>query len=172
MVLVAAARAIEGAIARAARAAVVGLGLAIFALMLAGIAGRHVFSRGLPAVTELPEQLFPWFVMASVVLAAHAGAHVAVEYLALRAGPAWRRRLAVLAELATVVLSATVVWAIAKVALIAGGDRSPILGIPTLHFYLALGGGFALMGVLAFCALARLAAGEPPRASALAGDGA
>lgn len=155
MRLAAAARRLEEAIGRVCAAAAVALGLAIFVLMLLGIAGRHVFSRGLPAVTELPEQLFPWFVMASIVLAARAGAHVAVEFLALRAGPLWQRRLAAFARWLTVALCATVVWTVARVAAIAGGDRSPILGIPTLHFHVALALGFALVGVLALCALAR-----------------
>jgi len=162
MRLAAAAHWLEDAIGRACAAAAVALGVAIFALMLLGIAGRHVLSRGLPAVTELPEQLFGWFVMASIVLAARTGAHVAVEFLALRAGPVWRHRLGMLAQCLTVVLCATVVWTVARVAAIAGGDRSPILGIPTLHFHLALALGFGLVGVLALCALARGAARERP----------
>jgi TRAP-type C4-dicarboxylate transport system permease small subunit len=162
MRLAAAARGLEDAIGRVCAGAAVALGLAIFVLMLLGIAGRHVFSRGLPAVTELPEQLFPWFVMASVVLAARAGAHVAVEFVALRAGPVWQRRLATLARSLTVALCSVVVWTVVRVAAIAGGDRSPILGIPTLHFHLALALGFGLVGVLAACALARGATEERP----------
>lgn len=150
------ARRIEIAIGRACRISVVALGLAIFVLMLMGVAGRHVFSQSLPAITELPEQLFPWFVMASIVLAAQLGAHVAVEFVTMRAGAGWRRRLAAIAQTATVALCAVVVWAVVRVAIVSGGDRSPILGIPTLHLHVALGVGFALVGVLALCALVRL----------------
>lgn len=148
----AAARLVESAIDRACRGAAVGLGIAVFILMFAGIAGRHVFSDGLPAVTELPEQLFPWWVMVSVVLAARAGAHVAVEALTLVLAPAVRRALSLVAHALTAIMSAGVVWTIAQVAMIAGLDRSPILGMPVIHLHAALALGFALLGVLSVCA--------------------
>lgn len=152
MALRAVARGIAHAIERGCQAAAIALGGAVFVLMLAGIAGRHVLSEGLPAVTELPEQLFPWWVMASVVLAARAGAHVAVEAIVSALGPA-RRTFARLGLVLTVALSGGVVWTVARVSLIAGGDRSPILGVPLVHLHAAIAVGFLLVGVLALCAL-------------------
>jgi TRAP-type transport system small permease protein len=155
MRLAAAATAIDRGIGRGARAAVVALASAIFALMLAGVVGRHVLSEGLPALTELPEQLFPWFVMAAIVLAAQARAHVAVEWLTLVVGAAWRARLTRFAQGVTLALGLLVVWSVGCVALVAGGDRSPVLDIPLLHMHVALALGFALVALLAACALAR-----------------
>jgi TRAP-type transport system small permease protein len=149
------ARLTERAIERVCRVAAIGLGIVVFLLMLAGIAGRHVFSDGLPAVTELPEQLFPWWVMVSIVLAARAGAHVAVEALASVVPPRVQAGLVAAAHGLTILMSGAVAWTTWQVSLITGGDRSPILGIPLLHFYVAMALGFVLLGVLSACALAR-----------------
>ena len=54
-------------------------GVALTAILTGGIAARYVLaSGGINAAQDLPERLFPWFIVTGAVLAAQAGGHMAV----------------------------------------------------------------------------------------------
>ena len=85
---VAAANGTDRLVTRLCRFMVLATGLALTLILTANVAARYAFSAGgLDAAQELPERLFPWFIVAGVVLAAQAGGHMAVEWLFNTLGP-------------------------------------------------------------------------------------
>src|SRR5262245_13715851 len=55
-------------------------GVALLALLTANVVARYLLeSGGFRFAQELPERLFPWFIMAGVALAVQKGGHMAVE---------------------------------------------------------------------------------------------
>ena len=55
---------------------------------------RYVAGTSLASASELPELLFPWMIMAGVVLAAQHGSHIAVVILTQKLGASRRWVLA------------------------------------------------------------------------------
>ena len=58
----------------------------VFAILSANVALRYVAGTSLASASELPELLFPWMIMAGVVLAAQHGSHIAVVILTQKLG--------------------------------------------------------------------------------------
>ena len=50
----------------------------VFVILSANVALRYVAGTSLASASELPELLFPWMIMAGVVLAAQHGSHIAI----------------------------------------------------------------------------------------------
>ena len=85
---IAAANGIDRLVTRLCRVVVLVTGIALTLILTANVAARYAFSAGgLDAAQELPERLFPWFIVAGVVLAAQAGGHMAVDWLFGKLGP-------------------------------------------------------------------------------------
>ena len=67
----------------------------IFVILTANTVLRYVSGSSLQWANELPELLFPWLVMAGVVLGAQHGAHITTTFLMEKLSPAVRRPLTV-----------------------------------------------------------------------------
>ena len=64
-------------------------GIALTVILTGNVVARYVFaSGGIDAAQELPERLFPWFIVAGVALAAQAGGHMSVDWLLEKFGHA------------------------------------------------------------------------------------
>jgi TRAP-type C4-dicarboxylate transport system permease small subunit len=62
-------------------------GIALTILLTGNVVARYVMaSGGIDAAQELPELLFPWFIVAGIALAAQAGGHLGVDWLYDRLG--------------------------------------------------------------------------------------
>ena len=66
----------------------------VFVILSANVVLRYVAGTSLASASELPELLFPWMIMAGVVLAAQHGSHIAVVLLTQKLGAARRWVLA------------------------------------------------------------------------------
>lgn len=152
------ANALDGLIAAFCRFILLVTGIALTAILTGGIAARYIFaSGGLDAAQELPERLFPWFIMAGVALAAQAGGHMSVEWLLDMLGTRGRRWLLLLGN-ALVVVSYAVLFAQAlEVADIAAVERSPVLGLSGSHGYWAVALGCFLLMLATLCSSVRIA---------------
>ncbi|WP_342593385.1 TRAP transporter small permease [Sinorhizobium fredii] len=65
-----------------ARQVVIFSGIALMVFMTANVAARYVLAGGgFPFAQELPVLIFPWFILGGIVLAAHSGGHMAVEWI-------------------------------------------------------------------------------------------
>ncbi|MFQ3622397.1 MAG: TRAP transporter small permease subunit [Acetobacteraceae bacterium] len=137
--IVAALDAADGVIALACRVVVALTGAALLGILAANVVARYVLARGgFSSAQELPEQLFPWFIAAGVVLAARQGAHIAVDVLA-RALPRAGRR--VLLTLVHLLVAGAYLWLgllALEVAEIAALQRTTILRLSGSYGYWAL----------------------------------
>ena len=141
----------------------------IFVILVANTVLRYVTGASLQWANEVPELLFPWLVMAGVVLAALHGAHITTTFLVEKLPFGVRRPLAVLAWLGVAALYAVLSVATYRMLEIVHDEKSPILQIPGSITYACVIAGMALLAVLALASAWRAwathvqpaASGEP-----------
>jgi TRAP-type C4-dicarboxylate transport system permease small subunit len=154
---VAAANGIDRLVTRFCRLIVLVTGIALTLILTANVAARYAFSAGgLDVAQELPERLFPWFIVAGVVLAAQAGGHMAVDRLMGKVGPRGGRWLILFGNAIIVVAYAILFRQAMALANIAKIEKSPVLGLPGSHGYWAMALGFALIAIVTICQSVRV----------------
>jgi TRAP-type C4-dicarboxylate transport system permease small subunit len=121
----------------------------IFVILVANTALRYVTGSSLQWANEVPEFLFPWLVISSVVLAALQGAHIATTFLMDAVSPAARRIVATLSWLIVAGLYATLSVATFKMLEIVHDEKSPILQLPGSLTYGCVMAGMAMLALLA-----------------------
>lgn len=121
----------------------------IFVILCGNTLMRYAFDTGLQWANELPELLFPWLVMAGVVLAAIEGSHISTTFLRDRLTPQAQRWLSVGVWLAVTALYATLSVATYKMLSIVHDEKSPILGIPSSITF-----GCVMLGMICLMLLA------------------
>jgi TRAP-type transport system small permease protein len=124
----------------------------IFVILSANTALRYVNGSSLQWANEVPELLFPWLVMAGVVLAAEKGAHIATVFLVDSVSSAARRIIAVITWTTVALLYAVLVRATWGMLEIVHDERSPILQVPGSVTYMCVLIGMVLMAALALLA--------------------
>jgi TRAP-type C4-dicarboxylate transport system permease small subunit len=121
----------------------------IFVILCANTVLRYATGASLQWGNEVPELLFPWLVMAGVVLAAQHGAHITTTFLMEKLPFAVRRPLAALGWLGVVALYAVMTVATFRMLEIVHDEKSPILQVPGSVTYGCVMGGMAMLAVLA-----------------------
>jgi TRAP-type C4-dicarboxylate transport system permease small subunit len=121
----------------------------IFVILVANTVLRYATGSSLQWANEVPELLFPWLVMAGVVIAAQHGAHIATTFLMEALPAAAQRTVATLAWLVVSGLYATLSVATFRMLEIVHDEKSPILQLPGSITYACVMGGMALLSVLA-----------------------
>ena len=167
-------QAIDRAIGAACRAVLYLTLAAVFVILSANVALRYVAGTSLASASELPELMFPWMIMAGVVLAAQHGSHIAVVILTQRLG-ASRRWVLAGGALAVAVLYAALAVTAWPLAEIAADERTPMLQVPGSVSVGCLMLGFALLSLVTLCRLPRLwrdAAEDAPQAAEALAHGA
>ena len=131
----------------------------VFVILSANVGLRYVAGTSLASASELPELLFPWMIMAGVVLAAQHGSHIAVVLLTQKLGAARRWVLAggSLAVAALYASLAVTAWPLMEIA---ADERTPILQVPGSVSVGCLMLGFVLLAVVTLCKLPEVWAGE------------
>ncbi len=137
---------VDAAVRGLCRAVLVASGIALMVALGANVVARYVFDAGgFDWAQEVPERLFPWFIMAGVALAVQSGGHVAVE-TALFALPRRGAQALLLGGHALVIVAYAVLADSAlQVAGIVAIERSPVLGLSGSHGYWAVAAGCALL---------------------------
>lgn len=126
--------------------------LVIFVILTANTALRYASGSSLQWANEVPELLFPWLVMAGVVLASEKGGHIATVFLVDSVGARARRIIAVIAWTTVALLYAVLVRATWGMLEIVHDERSPILQVPGSVTYVCVLIGMVLIGALALLA--------------------
>jgi TRAP-type C4-dicarboxylate transport system permease small subunit len=149
---------IDRAIGAACRAALYATLAVVFVILAANVALRYVAGTSLASASELPELLFPWMIMAGVVLAAQHGSHIAVVILTQKLGTSQRWVLAAgsLVVAALYAALAVTAWPLMEIA---ADERSPILQVPGSVSVGCLVLGFALLSLVTLCKLPEVWAG-------------
>jgi TRAP-type C4-dicarboxylate transport system permease small subunit len=125
----------------------------IFLILCANTVLRYATGASLQWANEVPELLFPWLVMAGVVLAAAQGAHITTSFLMDAVPAGVRRVVGVLSWLAVAGLYFTVAGATFRMLEIVHDEKSPILHLPGSLTY-----GCVMVGLLMLALLALLSA--------------
>mgnify|MGYP000881671238 CR=1 FL=1 len=136
----------------------------VFVILSANVALRYVAGTSLSWAPELPELLFPWMIMAGVVLAAQHGSHIAVVILTQKLGAA-RRWVLAAGSVVVIALYAGLAWAAWPVMLIAADERTPIMQVPGSVSVGCLLLGFLLLAIVTLCRLPQVARGELPQSN-------
>ena len=121
----------------------------IFVILVANTVLRYARGSSLQWANEVPELLFPWLVMAGVVMAAVHSAHIATTFLMEAVPAAVRRRVGVVSWLVVAGLYGTLAVATFRMLDIVHDEKSPILQVPGSLTYACVMVGMALLGLLA-----------------------
>ena len=121
----------------------------IFVILCGNTVLRYATGSSLQWGNEVPELLFPWLVMAGVVLAAQHGAHITTTFLIEKLPFAARRPLTALSWLGVAVLYAVLAVQTFRMLEVVHDEKSPILQIPGSVTYGCVMGGMAMLAVLA-----------------------
>lgn len=145
---------LDAVVGHGCRFVVVATGTALLVLLTANVAARYLFAGGgFDWAQELPERMFPWFIMAGVALAVQKGGHMAVETLLPRLDRVGVKAVLLLGH-AIVIASYVVLCAeTIGVANIVSIETSPVLGLPSSYSYYALALGCVAV-ILATLAIA------------------
>jgi TRAP-type transport system small permease protein len=148
-------RAVDAAIGWGCRGVLYVTLAVVFAILSINVGLRYVAGSSIAWASELPELMFPWMIMAGVVLAAQHGSHIAVVLVTQKLG-ATRRWVLAAGSLVVVALYAGLAWMAVPVAVIAHDEKTPILGAPGSLSVGCLALGFALLAVVTLCRLPRV----------------
>lgn len=118
-----------------------------FLILSANVGLRYVAGSSLAWASELPELLFPWIIMAGVVLAAQHGSHIAVVIFTQRLGEA-RRWVLACGSVVVALLYLGLSWAALPLMDIAADEHTPILNVPGSVTVGCLLTGFVLLAVV------------------------
>jgi TRAP-type transport system small permease protein len=143
----------------------------IFVILCSNTILRYVKGSSLQWGNEVPELLFPWMVMAGVVLAAHQGAHITTTFLIEKLAFTAQRVLRVIGWLTVAALYATLAVATFRMLDIVHDEKSPILGVPGSLTYACVMVGMALLALLSLGSAWRAWQAQPPAVDA-AGEAA
>ena len=130
----------------------------VFVILSANVALRYIAGTSIASASELPELMFPWMIMAGVVLAAQHGSHIAIVILTqkLRASRRWVLAGASLVVGVLYAALAATAWPLVEIA---ADERTPILQVPGSVSVGCLVLGFALLSLTTFCSLPKVWAG-------------
>ncbi|WPB57324.1 TRAP transporter small permease [Xylophilus sp. GOD-11R] len=138
----------------------------VFVILSANVGLRYIAGTSLAFASELPELLFPWMIMAGVVLAAQHGSHIAVVILTQRMPPSVRRWVlagGALGTAAMYIALACTAWPLAEIA---ADERTPILQVPGSVGVFCLMTGFVLLALVTLLRLPQIwacPAGDAPQ---------
>ncbi len=134
----------------------------LFMSLMAEVVVRYITNQGMGWPTEVPNLLFPWMVMAGIVLAAQRGQHIAVNnLLAFLKTPAIRALLIALNLLAALTFF-YLSWVGMDVIEITGSEVYPVTGITAQWAYMSLIAGFVGLGLTALTTVVLLFVSPEP----------
>ena len=125
----------------------------VFLILSINVGLRYIAGTSLAWASELPELLFPWMIMAGVVIAVQHGSHISVVILTQKL-PLLIRRYVLVAGSCIVALLygslAVMAWPLVEIA---ADEKTPILQMPGSYSMACLMFGFAMLAVMTICKL-------------------
>jgi TRAP-type transport system small permease protein len=121
----------------------------IFVILSVNTVLRYGGGKSLQWANEVPELLFPWLVMAGVVMAAVRGSHITTSFLVEAVPAKYHRAFHLSGALAVAGLYGTLFVATWRMLPIVHDEKSPILGVPGSVTYGCVMVGLGLLSMLA-----------------------
>ncbi|MBB4235868.1 TRAP transporter small permease [Rhizobium esperanzae] len=148
---------VAGIIVMFARLVIIVSGIALTVVTTANVVVRYLStSGGLSFAQELPMLMFPWFIIAGIVIAAHAGGHMAVEWLYDKLDGRARTAALIVANGISVAAFLVLAYQAMVVAEIAGAEHSAVLQLPNSIGYYSLSIGAVLVSIVTIAATGRV----------------
>ena len=116
----------------------------MFVILTANVALRYAMGTSLAWASELAELLFPWLIMAGVILGAQHGSHIAVVLITQKLG-ASRRWVLAAGAVIVAVMYLGLCWAAWPLFEISTDEYTPMLHVPGSVTVACLMGGFVLL---------------------------
>ena len=133
-------------------------GTVLLSVLTANVIARYVLATGgFDWAEEVPEQCFPWFIMAGVALAVQHGGHIAVEWLMGKLGRGGKRIVLLAGHALVVAAYLFLCWQSLVVADVVSIERSPALGLSKTYGYWAIAAGCALLALSTVTVAIRIA---------------
>jgi TRAP-type transport system small permease protein len=146
--LITAADAADRAVALLCQGVLLLTGTVLMSVLTANVVARYVLATGgFDWAEEVPQQLFPWFIMAGVGLAVQRGGHIAVEWLLGKLGREGKRAVLLAGHAVVALAYLALCWQALTVAEIVAIERSPALGLPGSYGYWAIAAGCLLLAL-------------------------
>jgi TRAP-type C4-dicarboxylate transport system permease small subunit len=140
------------------RAVILLTGIVLLALLTANVVARYMLeSGGFRFAQELPERIFPWFIMAGVALAVQKGGHMAVESVLSNLSRSGARIMLLIGHAIIIASYAILGWEAIGVADIVSIETSPVLGLSSSYSYYALALGCVAVILMTFALALRVA---------------
>ncbi|ATU95072.1 TRAP transporter small permease [Phyllobacterium zundukense] len=140
-----------------ARLVIIASGIVLTVITTANVIARYALSSGgLSSAQELPMLIFPWFILSGIVLAAHMGGHMAVEWVYDKLEGHSRLVAFGLAGSISTMSFLILAYEAVLVAGIAGVEKSPVLGLPNSIGYYSLAAGALLVSLVTVAAMLRV----------------
>lgn len=156
---------IERAVVGLCRAVLWASTAVIFVILCANTVLRYATGSSVQWANEVPELLFPWLVMAGVVLAAVHCAHITTTFMMDVLPAKLRRVVASAGWLVVAGLYGTLAVATFRMLDIVHDEKSPILQLPGSITYACVMGGMVLLALLALQSAWQTWFAEPEPAS-------
>jgi TRAP-type C4-dicarboxylate transport system permease small subunit len=132
-----------------ARQVVIFSGIALMVFMTANVFARYMLTGGgFSFAQELPVLIFPWFILGGIVLAAHSGGHMSVEWIYGKLQDGARTTAFVVANAVSAGAFLVLGYQAYRVGEIAGIEHSPVLQLPNSVGYFALAIGSVLVAIV------------------------
>lgn len=155
--LLAAAERIDRLISLLCRATIILAGVVLTAVMTANVIARYTFaSGGFNFAQELPTLIFPWFIVAGIVLAAQLGIHMAVEWIYGKFDERGKIVVFLIANLIAVASFLVLARQALVVAEIASIEHSPVLQLPNSIGYYSIALSAVLVAIVTATACLRV----------------
>ena len=150
--------AVDRAVALLCQGVLLLTGVVLVGALAANVIARYVLATGgFDWAEEVPQQLFPWFIMAGVAVAVQHGGHIAVEWLLGKLGRGGKRLVLLAGHVLVAVAYLVLCWQALVVADIVAIERSPALGLPGSYGYWAIAAGCALLALSTVTVAVRIA---------------
>ena len=155
--LLVAADRVDGAISPLCRATILRPGVVLTAVISANVAARYTFaSGGFNFAQELPTLIFPWFIVAGIVLAAQMGIHMSVEWIYGKFEDRGKVAVFIGANVISVLAFAVLARQALVVAEIASIEHSPVLQLPNSIGYYSIALSAVLVAIVTATACLRV----------------
>ena len=160
---------IDGSVRAACRGVLYVTTVLLFLILSINVFLRYLWGSSLQSAGEAPELMFPWMVMAGVVLAAQHGAHISIVWFVEQVPPAASRVIGLLNCAILVVGYSVLAYGATTLLPVVHSEHSHVLGVPSSVTYACMLCGFVLLVITTLTQAARMLAGATVDASGLTG---
>lgn len=122
----------------------------LFVVLTVNVILRYAAGTSMQWAGEIPELVFPWMVMAGVVLAAQHGSHISIVWLTEKFSPSVRRIVKMANAAVLMIGYALLAWGTWTLMPIVHTEHSHVLGVPTSVTYGCMLAGFLALVATSF----------------------